>query len=129
MLTFFALIMAISVQIIAEPQIEFLGVIERQASLRGTAISPGTDKYPPRFIAGFDTDGTWIVNLKDGSSRQVKAPGFDKEHICWPVSTGSYGNVHSFDPKPGRMALVGNDLYLTGHVELRRLPEAVRAQD
>ncbi|MDA0837216.1 MAG: hypothetical protein O3B01_31350 [Planctomycetota bacterium] len=33
------------------------------------------------------------------------------------------------EASPGRMAFVGNDLYLTGHVELRRLPDAVRVQE
>ncbi|MDP6504499.1 MAG: hypothetical protein QF886_12825, partial [Planctomycetota bacterium] len=85
--------MAISGPMKAGPEIEFLGVIERQARLRGTAISPGTDKYPPRFIAGFDTDGIWIVDLSDGSSRKVIAPGFEEEHIGWPCFIGSDGKI------------------------------------
>lgn len=94
MLTYFTLIMATSGQITAEPKIEFLGVIERQARLRGTAVSPATEHYPPRFIAGFDgEDGTWIVNLNDGSSRKVEAPGFEKEHIGWPSFIGADGKI------------------------------------
>ncbi|MDP6110913.1 MAG: hypothetical protein QGG53_03510 [Planctomycetota bacterium] len=93
--------MAISGPMKAGPEIEFLGVIERQARLRGTAISPGTDRYPPRFIAGFDTDGTWIVNLSDGSSRKVIAPGFEEEHIGWPCFIGSDGKIFCASFKGG----------------------------
>ena len=80
----------------AEPKIviESLGVVERQARLRGYTLSFGTEQYPPRLLMGFaDGDGTWIVNLQDGSSRQAKAPGFEKEHLFWPTFIGADGKV------------------------------------
>lgn len=76
--------------------IENFGTVERNARIRGHAISPGTDRYPPRLLIGFvDGDGTWIINLSDGSSRKADAPGFENDYLQWPTFIGADGKLFS----------------------------------
>ena len=83
--------------------VEMLGVVERQARARGYLLSPGTERYPPRLIVGFDgDDGSWVVNLRDGSSRKASAPGFEREYVFWPYLFGADGKVFaSCHPRGG----------------------------
>ncbi|NNE93485.1 MAG: hypothetical protein HKN23_17705, partial [Verrucomicrobiales bacterium] len=81
-------------------KIEKLGVVERQARIRGHAFSPGTEKYPPRLLIGFvDGDGTWIVNLTTGDAR--KAEGFGDDYLQWPTFIGADGKLFSSCGKGG----------------------------
>lgn len=74
--------------------VENLGGVERQARVLGYAVSPGTDRYPARLLISFaGEDGTWILNLRDGSSRQVKSPGLDNDYFQWPSFIGADGRV------------------------------------
>lgn len=96
--------------------VEQLGVVERQARVRGHAFSPGTKDYPPRLLIGFvDGDGTWIVNLQDGTSREATAPGFKEDYIQWPTFIGADGKLFSscgrgglsvYDPVTDQIRLV-----------------------
>ena len=80
----------------AEFTVESFGPVERQARIRGHAVSPGTADYPPRVIIGFvDGDGTWIVNLRDGSARMADAPGFEADYLQWPTFIGADGKLFS----------------------------------
>ena len=79
-----------------ELMIENLGPVERQARIRGHAVSPGTKNYPPRLLIGFvDGDGTWIVNLEDGTSRKADAAGFENDYLQWPTMIGADGKLFS----------------------------------
>ena len=76
--------------------VEQLGIPEKLARIRGHAFSPGTEDYPPRLLIGFvDGDGTWIVNLKDGSARRADAPGFENDYLQWPTFIGADGKLFS----------------------------------
>ena len=77
-------------------RIENLGTVERQARIRGHAISPGTENYPPRLLIGFvEGDGTWIVNLRDGTSRKADAHGFENDYLQWPTFIRADGKLFS----------------------------------
>ncbi len=76
--------------------VEGLGTVERQAFIRGHAVSPGTAEYPPRLLIGFeDGSGTWIINLRDGSARKAEAPGFESDYLTWPTFVGADGKLFS----------------------------------
>ncbi|MFT5467127.1 MAG: streptogramin lyase [Verrucomicrobiales bacterium] len=78
----------------AEFSVEDLGPVEKQTRIRGYARSPGTADYPPRLLIGFvDGDGTWIVNLEDGSARKAEASGFENDYLQWPTFIGADGKV------------------------------------
>ncbi len=80
----------------ADVIVEDLGPVERQARIRGHAISPGTKHYPSRLLIGFvDGDGTWIVNLQDGSSKKAAAAGFENDYLQWPTMIGADGKLFS----------------------------------
>jgi len=73
--------------------VEEIGVVERQARIRGHVFSPGTAAYPPRLLIGFvDGDGTWVVNLQDGSARRAE---FEDDYLQWPSFIGADGKVFS----------------------------------
>ena len=53
-------------------------------------------EYPPRLLIGFvDGDGTWIVNLRDGTARKAEAKGFEDDYIQWPTFIGADGKLFS----------------------------------
>ena len=82
--------------------VENLGVVERQARILGYAVSPGTKQYPPRLLISFaGKDGTWIVDLKNATSRKVKSTGFKEDHLLWPSFIGTDGKVFSSCGKGG----------------------------
>lgn len=97
-------------------EVENLGAAERQARIRGHALSLGTADYPARLLIGFvDGDGAWIVNLEDGGARRADSPGFDEDYIQWPSFTGADGMVFTscgkgglaiFDPVADTLKLV-----------------------
>lgn len=85
-----------------KPAVENLGVAERRARISGYAVSPGTKRYPPRLLISFaGKDGTWIVNLKDGSSRKAKASGLENDYLQWPSFIGADGTVFTSCGKGG----------------------------
>lgn len=96
--------------------VENLGVVERQARILGYAVSPGTDRYPPRVLISFEgKDGTWIVNLKDGSSEKVQSPGLENDYLQWPSFIGADGKVFTscgrgglsiFNPVTNRLKVI-----------------------
>ena len=100
----------------AELVVENLGSVERTAFVRGHAMSPGTKDYPPRLLIGCtDGDGTWIVNLHDGTARRAESAGFEDDHLQWPSLIGSDGKVFTscgrgglavFDPVADTMKLI-----------------------
>jgi len=85
-----------------EIAVENLGVVERQAPIGSYAVSPGTKRYPFRLLIGFrGNDGTWIVNLQNGTSRKAEARGFENDCIGWPSFIGADGKVFSSCAKGG----------------------------
>lgn len=90
-----SLLIAVCSQLSAdEIAIEKLGVVERQARIGGSAISPATDRYPCRLLISFASDdGTWIVNLQNGTSRRTKAASFKDDYLQWPSFIGADGKV------------------------------------
>ncbi len=102
--------------------VENLGVAERQVMVRGHAFSPGTKEYPARLLIGFtEGDGTWVVNLEDGTSRKADSAGFDEDYIQWPSFIGADGKVFSACGRGGLSVFdpVANTIKL-----LRPIPEA-----
>lgn len=99
-----------------EISIENLGVVERQARIGSYAISPATATYPCRLLISFQGgEGTWIVNLQNGTSRKAESTGFEDDHIGWPSFIGADGKVFTscgrgglsvFDPVADTIKLV-----------------------
>lgn len=99
-----------------EKVVEDLGVVERQARIGSYAISPATATYPCRLLISFQGgDGTWIVNLQTGTSREADSTGFEDDHIGWPTLIGADGKVFTscsrgglsvFDPVTDTIKLV-----------------------
>ncbi len=110
-------LLSICVPLLAEDvTVENLGVVERQAMIGSYAISPATATYPCRLLISFQGgEGTWIVNLQDGTSRKAVSKGFEDDHLLWPSFIGADGKVFSscsrgglsvFDPVADTIKLV-----------------------
>ncbi len=106
--------------------VEHLGVVERQAPIGSHAVSPATERYSFRLLIGFKGgDGTWIVNLQNGTSRRAESKGFENDYLGWPSFIGADGKVFSSCAKGS--PLRGSALCATNSGALRHPAKAMLA--